>query len=139
MQKTSSPRGLRNNNPLNIKIGNDWLGEVEKNTDGVFEQFRTVEYGYRAAIIILKKYILKYGRNTINSIIDSWAPDGEPYQTNYKKRVSQIMGIGVHQAINYYDKTSMVTLIEGMATVENGCRVPREPIIKAYEMVENVL
>lgn len=44
------PRGIRNNNPLNIKIGNDWKGEVP-NTDGTFEQFESMEYGLRAELL----------------------------------------------------------------------------------------
>jgi hypothetical protein len=38
-KKIDSPRGIRNNNPLNIRIGNDWQGERKPNTDGAFEQF----------------------------------------------------------------------------------------------------
>mgnify|MGYP007032335315 CR=1 FL=1 len=33
------PRGIRNNNPLNIRIGNVWLGEVQSPDDPEFEQF----------------------------------------------------------------------------------------------------
>ena len=36
-KKTSQARGIRNNNPLNIRVGNDWQGERKPNTDGAFE------------------------------------------------------------------------------------------------------
>lgn len=134
-----SPRGIRNNNPLNIKIGNDWQGERPINTDGVFEQFETPEYGYRAAFIILRKYITKYNRNTIHKIIDSWAPDGEPYQSNYKKRVCDLASIGVHDPIDYANKTLMVAIVQAMACVENGIPVDKHPIIKGYEMANQTL
>lgn len=54
------PRGIRNNNPLNIKIGNNWLGEVTDPTDPIFEQFVSMKYGLRAAFIILRRYIRVY-------------------------------------------------------------------------------
>lgn len=128
------PRGLRNNNPLNIKIGNDWQGERAVNTDGVFEQFTSIEYGYRAAFIILRKYIKKYGRNTIRKIVDAWAPDGEPYQSNYKKRVSALTNLHIDHPISYEDAPIMVALVQAMAAVENGCTIDKAPIIRAYEM-----
>ena len=47
-------RGYRNNNPLNIRIDkkNPWLGRVIPNTDGEFEQFTSMAYGYRAAMVL---------------------------------------------------------------------------------------
>ena len=45
---TTIPRGIRNNNPLNIRIGNQWLGERANPNDPAFEQFVAMEYGIRA-------------------------------------------------------------------------------------------
>ena len=40
------PRGIRNNNPLNIRRSKDqWKGMAEAQTDGAFVQFKTLEYG----------------------------------------------------------------------------------------------
>lgn len=75
------PRGLRNKNPLNIRIGNSWLGEVKDPTDPYFEQFTTMTYGLRAGFIILKRYIERYHRNTVRLIIRSWAPSSEIQQS----------------------------------------------------------
>ena len=128
------PRGLRNHNPLNIKIGNDWKGEVDNNTDGVFEQFTEDKFGYRAAFIILRKYIKKYGRNTIRKIVDSWSPDGRLLQDAYMKAVSQYAGISVDTPISFEDKTIMVAIVRGMAKVENGEEVAEFPVCDGYEM-----
>ena len=47
----STPRGIRNNNPLNIRInGTKWEGLCPVQTDKSFFQFRTMAHGYRAAI-----------------------------------------------------------------------------------------
>ena len=43
-------RGIRNNNPLNIRHSSDrWEGAREEQTDSAFVQFQTMAYGYRAA------------------------------------------------------------------------------------------
>lgn len=43
-------RGLRNNNPLNIRRNNTkWQGLSVTQTDKSFFQFKTMAYGYRAA------------------------------------------------------------------------------------------
>lgn len=128
------PRGIRNNNPLNIKIGNDWQGEVERNTDGVFEQFTEAKYGYRAAMIILRKYITKYQRDTIRKIVNSWAPDGEPYQTNYIKSVSARMQLDPDTKLDFYNRDHMLKLVHAMACVENGCAIDPEPIADGYRL-----
>ena len=44
------PRGFRNNNPLNIRRSKDqWKGLAEAQTDRAFVQFKSLEYGWRAA------------------------------------------------------------------------------------------
>ena len=43
--KKRIPRGIRNNNPLNIRIGNQWLGERPCPNDPSFEQFVSMECG----------------------------------------------------------------------------------------------
>lgn len=129
-----NPRGLRNCNPLNIKIGNDWKGESEHNNDGVFEQFTELKYGYRAAFIILKKYINKYKRNTIRKIIMSWSPDGEFATLHYMNYVSRLSGIGLDVEIDFGNKVMMVSIVKAMAMFENGVNVEQSPIIAGYEM-----
>ena len=70
------PRGLRNNNPLNIRHNKDvFQGEV-KGTDKAFKTFSTMPYGYRAAFVTLATYNSR-GWNTIEKIISRWAPPCE--------------------------------------------------------------
>lgn len=46
------PRGLRNNNPGNIRTTKDrWQGLRPQQTDPAFFQFTEMRYGYRALII----------------------------------------------------------------------------------------
>lgn len=134
MSMNQLPRGLRNCNPLNIKIGNDWKGESEHNNDGVFEQFTELKYGYRAAFIILKKYINKYKRNTIRKIIMSWSPDGEFATLHYMNYVSRISGFSIDDEVNFGNLPMMVAIVKAMAMFENGVNVDQTPIVEGYEM-----
>ena len=48
------PRGLRNNNPLNIRhSASRWQGARVEQTDKAFVQFTSLAMGYRAAWRIL--------------------------------------------------------------------------------------
>lgn len=134
MSMNQLPRGLRNCNPLNIKIGNDWRGEREQNTDGVFEQFSELKYGYRAAFIILRKYINKYHRNTIRKIILSWSPDGEFLTLHYMNYVARESECRLDEVIDFNNKPKMVSIVKAMAMFENGVNVEQTPIVEGYEM-----
>lgn len=128
------PRGIRNNNPLNIRVGNVWLGEVPNPTDNAFEQFCTMEYGIRAAFVILRRYIRRYGNNTIRSIISTWAPDSENNTSAYITSVATNMGIDPDTPIDYADVDMMVKLVAAMAKVECGQPIPEDKIRKGYSM-----
>ena len=50
-------RGIRNNNPLNIRHSADrWQGAAEEQNDPSFVQFKSMAYGYRAAWKTLESY-----------------------------------------------------------------------------------
>lgn len=134
MNSQRTPRGIRNNNPLNIRIGNTWLGEVPNPTDSQFEQFVSVRYGLRAAFCILRRYIRRYNRNTISTIISAWAPVTENATQRYIDVVVQRMGLPADTPIKYEDKETMVRLVEAMAFVENGCHLTVDDINQAYDI-----
>ena len=128
------PRGIRNNNPLNSRIGNTWLGERPNPTDPAFEEFVTMEYGLRAAFLILRRYIRRYKKNTISSIVSTWAPSSENNTLKYIDRVSQMTHLSPDDPIDYYDRDTMCKLVAAMAQVECGQPIDEAKIIKAYEM-----
>lgn len=116
------PRGYRNNNPLNIRISaaNKWQGEVEHNTDGSFEQFVAMEYGYRAALKLIRNYITKDGLTTVAQIISKWAPNNENNTSGYINRVCNTNGWVPAKVIDAYNAQDMADLVYAMAIVENG-------------------
>lgn len=122
MTEQKLPRGYRNNNPLNIRINpaNNWQGKVANNTDGVFEQFVAMEYGYRAALKLIQNYIRKDGLNTVAQIISKWAPNNENNTAGYIQRVIGINQWTPAKVIDPYDKDDMCDLAYAMAIVENG-------------------
>lgn len=132
--KKVQPRGIRNNNPLNIRIGNTWLGERPNPTDQEFEEFVTMEYGIRAAFIILRRYIRRYKKNTISSIVSTWAPSSENNTLKYIDRVAQMTHLSPDDPIDYYDRDTMCKLVAAMAQVECGQPIDEAKIIKAYDM-----
>lgn len=75
-------RGLRNNNPFNIKKGaNLWVGRCDGN-DPSFESFVSLEYGLRAGLKLLLNYVRK-GYLTPALIINRFAPRSENSTQSY--------------------------------------------------------
>jgi hypothetical protein len=92
----SLPRGIRNHNPLNIRRSKDqWKGMAEVQTDRAFVQFKSLEYGWRAAFVLLTRtYYNTYRLFTIRAIISRWAPPNENNTKRYIENVSRFTGIG---------------------------------------------
>lgn len=133
-QKKTLPRGIRNNNPLNIRVGNVWQGEVKKPTDGAFEQFVSMKWGVRAAFVILRRYIKRYGHNTIRSIVSTWAPSNENNTNAYVDFVAKRTNINPDKPISFDDKPTMVAIVSAMIWQENGKGIDELIIQDAYEM-----
>ena len=115
------PRGYRNNNPLNIRIStNAWKGKVSPNTDGAFEQFMDMAYGYRAALATMRTYIKKYGCDTVEKIINRWAPPTENNTLGYIKRVCDTAQLTPDTVVKRDDKDTLTKMAYAMSLVENG-------------------
>lgn len=132
--RKTPPRGIRNNNPLNIRIGNTWLGERPDPNDPEFEQFVTMVYGIRAAFVLLRRYIRHYKRTTVPAIISAWAPSTENNTTAYIDHVCALTGISHDQQLDYFDKETMCALVAAMVQHENRESVDPSIITKAYDM-----
>ena len=131
---TKTPRGIRNNNPLNIRIGNTWLGEVPNPTDSDFEQFVHVKYGLRAGFCILRRYIRRYKRNTVRKIVTAWAPSSENNTERYIQLVCKFGCLDPDVEIRFEDSLTMCSLVQAMARVEVGEIIPLLVIEDAYKI-----
>lgn len=132
------PRGIRNCNPLNIRInGKDkWVGQC--GNDGAFAKFIDIKHGLRAAFRLLYTYGYRYNLRTIKEIIGRWAPPIENNTTAYVQRVCSYSGLEADDCIHvecreYKDKAC--SLVAAMSCVENGGDYLTVNIIKeAYDM-----
>ena len=132
------PRGIRNNNPLNIrKSGDKWQGLKTLQEDKEFFQFETIEWGWRAAFVILcKTYYGKYKLKTIRDIVTRWAPPKENNTEAYIRHVSDYTGIGPDRDLGdpQTHPTNWLLIGYAMAVMENGKTLPPIPMIKGFSL-----
>ena len=132
------PRGIRNNNPLNIRrSGDKWQGLKTLQEDKEFFQFETIEWGWRAAFVILcKTYYGKYKLRTIRNIVSRWAPAKENNTPAYIRHVSDYTGIGPDRDLGdpQTHPTNWLLIGYAMAVVENGKTLPPIPMIKGFSL-----
>ena len=140
------PRGIRNNNPLNIRHSADqWQGVREEQTDKSFVQFKSMAYGYRAAWRTLQSYYNRFCQQskafTVRNIIHRWAPPNENDTEAYIRTVLTLSGIGAQEnllppeTVDSYHRLSK--LLEAMTVMENGIRpndVDTEAIFQGYKL-----
>lgn len=134
MKQTNQPRGLRNNNPGNIRHNSDRFDfELQPAADPAFKQFRTPAYGYRAMFVILRNYRKLYGLDTIRKIITRWAPPKENDTAAYIATVSALSGIPADQPVNIDDPEQMIPIVAAMSQVENGRPAILTDVRKGWE------
>lgn len=115
----SVPRGIRNNNPLNIEDGpfaQSQPGYV--GSDGRFAKFATPDHGVAAANSLLDTYQSKYGLNTVGGIVGRWAPASDGNNVSaYATDVAHQIGIDPNAPLTAAQRPQ---LIAAMAQHENG-------------------
>ena len=128
-------RGIRNNNPLNIRRTTDrWEGVRIEQTDKNFVQFTSMAYGYRAAWKTLESY-WKYFHDlpkpfNVRNIITRWAPPTENDTENYIRTVLKLSGLGGNENFSQpsrgtnYERLEL--LIRAMTTME--CGIPYKDV-----------
>lgn len=123
-------RGIRNNNPLNIRRGSIWKGLQPQQTDKAFCQFVSMEYGVRAALYLMRVYVNKHNLHSVNEIITRWAPPEDHNNTaNYIRIVENaleneglvpIWGGGYIYKETFKDNVWWFTILKAMAKHECG-------------------
>lgn len=128
MESRQQTRGERNCNPLNIKKTNiKWHGKIE-GKDAIFETFKDCYYGYRAAIICLYKHY-RTGSNTVNLLINKWAPTSENHTSNYVDYISSLSSLAPNQVF-LWSYTNVYLIMYHMCVFENGKIIDREALTK---------
>jgi hypothetical protein len=120
-RKISLPRGIRNNNPMNIVDTNIcWKGESDTNDDAKFEEFDDMVYGIRAGVIILRGYNTKHGLKTIAEFINRFAPPHENDTKEYFEFVATRLGFDVDHEVDINNKDELFKLTKAIIIFENG-------------------
>lgn len=121
----TQPRGIRNNNPLNIrKTDTAWRGKVV-GSDQEFETFATPEHGIRAAARILQTYQETHNLDTVKGVISRWAPPSENDTSAYVQAVSIWADFEPEEPIDMGNYDTVYRLLRAMTRMENG--KPTEP------------
>ncbi len=154
MEKKIS-RGIRNNNPGNIRLSNDpWQGLSEVQTDKDFFQFKSMAFGIRAIARTLITYQDKYDIRTIRKMVERYAPEKENDTANYKDCVCGISGFSENQILDFHKYEELEPVIRGILFIENdasnypsfkqndidaglklaGIEPPQKPLVKSRTM-----
>ena len=133
-----TPRGLRNNNPLNIRKSRKttWVGQSEKQEDRDFVQFCSMAYGYRAAFKVLQNYRVLYDCMTLRQYIHRWAPPIENKTEAYVSSVARTAGVNPDALLPSPRKgrAVWVKIVAGMHLVENGMMPVVSRIEEGWEL-----
>ncbi len=134
-----TPRGIRNNNPGNIEINpaNKWQGVMprermtaEQRAEKRFVVFASPTWGIRALATLLINYFDRYDLDTINKIVDRWAPPSENDTNAYAKAVARetcvaeaMKGascVSPNDFVNLHEYHRLRPIVEAIIRHENG-------------------
>jgi hypothetical protein len=126
--KAALERGVRNNNPLNIKkkVSNAWDGIAEDQSgDSIFATFESAEYGIRAALRTLVTYQNKHKLKTPSEMLARWAPPSENIVSDYVATVKDLSGLSMDDPMVIGNNQKTLDLIRSMVAMENSQKAMR--------------
>lgn len=117
--ESGNARGVRNNNPGNIRKSKDvWVGQT--GNDGAFVTFATPAHGIRATGRNLLSYA-RQGYVTPEQIITRWAPPEDDNDTEgYIKFVSEYLNVPRDTRLDLTDLNTLTRLSMAIMIKENG-------------------
>lgn len=133
----AKPRGLRNNNPGNIRKSSQvFVGELKKSTDKKFKQFESIAYGYRAMFRIITTYIKHRQLHRLDQIIERWAPGDDKNDTaTYINFVCGVTKFKPDRIIDYRNENDMCMLVSAMSQMENGVKAVKSDVEAGWKLL----
>ena len=134
------PRGIRNNNPGNIRHGENWLGLNPNglNIDSAFCVFTAPVYGIRALAKVLVNYKRIHGLNTVRQIVSRYAPPNENQTTAYIQSVAKQLGVYPDTVIDIEERGVLTVFIKAIIRMENGIQPYSDELIQqGIELCQN--
>ena len=116
------PRGIRNNNPGNIRHGANWLGlnPNGRNIDSAFCVFESPVFGIRALAKVLINYKKIHGLNTVRQIVSRYAPPNENQTKAYIQSVAKQLEVYPDTKIDIEERGVLTVFIKAVIRMENG-------------------
>jgi len=115
-------RGIRNNNPGNIRHGEKWQGIADDQPDLEFVTFKNAPYGIRALAKVLITYQEKYELHSVSLILNRYAPPSENDTQAYIDAVCEETGFYPHQNIDLHQDFYLLPLVKAIIRHENGAQ-----------------
>lgn len=127
-------RGIRNNNPGNIRHDSSkWRGEIQ-GTDKAFKTFSLMEWGVRAMFHLLNNYKKLHQCDTLRKLINRWAPPTENQTDRYVAFVAHDAKISPDQMIDTTNPDVMIAVVRSMIKMENGVYIDEQDLKKGWEL-----
>jgi hypothetical protein len=118
---------------LNIRrvAGTKWKGQSIFQGDKDFVQFESLEYGLRAAFVLLRTYRDKHKAVCIEDIITRWAPPTENDTRKYISDLCKLTGFGGKERLT---ENEWPRLVQAMARIECGVTLSEDVILKGFRL-----
>jgi len=115
----NTTRGVRNNNPMNLRKGVAFQYQVENPNETAFMTFGKTWQGIRAGVLDITNDISK-GQNTLTKLINQYAPPTENDTTNYINTISKNLAIKPNDVLDRKNFDFMCNLVRSIIAMENG-------------------
>lgn len=118
--------GQRNNNWGNLRTNDAFEGKTGTNKS--YDTYETPEKGLRALARVLDTYSSKHGIDTIDALVNRYAPASDNTggsHENYKKFIAQQLGVGTNDTIDV--KGRRAELMDAIVRFENKNRPLASP------------
>lgn len=105
------PRGLRNNNPCNIRSADTfvWRGQDGRDEDG-FAVFEAPCWGVRAAAILWLNYHIYHGCTCLRDYITRWAPPSGNDTEAYIHFMAQRLAVNPLEPLDIHARAEAILL-----------------------------
>ncbi|MBS2212153.1 hypothetical protein KEM09_12105 [Carboxylicivirga mesophila] len=129
-------RGIRNNNPLNLRQTEiKWRGESVKDDDPDFEEFDSMMLGVRAGLRNMRTLYQRDGKNTIAKIVSTWAPSHENDTESYIQFVVNESGYERDEHLNW-NSEELYPVVKAMCKIESLYNLEKSLYDEAWQNID---
>lgn len=132
-RSASDPRGIRNNNPLNLTYVPGQRGlDQSAPSDGRFGRYATMEDGVAQSVRQMQIHAGR-GFDTLGKLIQKWAPQSENDTGSYIRRVERETGLSRDTRLDFGNEEMLRRIVRSMAAHENGRPIPDDVVERGVQ------